>query len=300
LQAALDLRKTAVAAVGVFVGSAVLIGVGWLSSLTKSPTGMTIGLIVGMLAYFACVFWGMSVAAHQTDREMSARAKLPMSEGLGFVNSHLLTAVGFPFVFVIAIVGLGAGIAVFHLAARIPVAGPLVFGVGYGLVFVLGLLAALIGILMVFATFSYVPGAGERGLLGLARHLWRLVRKSPGWYSLHLLVSLAVVLALFWVMSYLIATAMNYIGMVGGWVGGGEYGKILMSIPGGLFFLFALVFGSGMRAGGVGEWQFTIAGWLVFIQLMMVLSLLQGFLLTYFQAAGVVNYRLLTQDDPSE
>jgi hypothetical protein len=100
-----------------------------------------------------------------------------------------------------------------------------------------------------------------------------------------------------YLLSWVITTAFGYIFMVDGLAGGGEVPKVLMSTPGGLFPMFALLFKTGMGVGAGAGWQFSIGGWLVFIFLMMVFSMVQGFVLTYFSAAGVVNYHLLTQDD---
>jgi predicted Zn finger-like uncharacterized protein len=296
LRAPLDLRKSLASGAGIFVGSVLLIGITYLATLTKSQIGMTIGLILGSALYFACLYLGLGVATRQTDQEMQTGGRLPMSEGIGFVKSRLITVVGFPFLFVIGIVGMCLGIAIFHLIARIPYAGPIVYGVAFGLVLTLGILAVLIGLLMVFSTFSYIPAAGEHGLLGLARHLWKVLRRSPGWFGLHLLVSSLVAGALMYLLVWVVGSALTVITMVDGLAGGGEFGKILISTPGGLFPMWALMFKSGMGAGMGQGWEFSIAGWLVFIVGIGVISLVQGFVLTYFQAAGAVNYHLLTQD----
>ena len=297
LRAPLDLRKTLASGAGIFVGSALLIGIGYLATLTKSQIGMTIGMILGSVLYFACVYLGLGVATRQTDQEMQTGGRLPMSEGIGFVKSRLITVVGFPFLFVIGIVGMCLGIAIFHLIARIPYAGPIVYGLTFGLVLTLGILAVLIGVLMVFSTFSYIPAAGEHGLLGLVRHLWAVIRRSPGWFALHLLVSSLVAGVLMYLLVKLVGAATVVIFAVDGMAGGGEVIKIMLSTPGAMFPMWALVFDTGMGAGMGAGWQFSIAGWLVFIVGLGVISLMQGFVLTYFQAAGAVNYHLLTQDE---
>ncbi len=297
LQAPLDLRKTLASAAGVLAGSVLLILILWLASLTKSQTGGVIGLIFGSLLFCACMYMGLGVAIKQADREMIHGGRLPLSEGIDFVKSHLVNVVGFPFLFVAGIVALGTVIAIFHLMARIPYAGPMLFGLTYGAVFTMGVLAILIGVLFVFAEFSYIPAAGKHGLLGLAAHMWRLARRKPGRYALHLLVSYSVALVLAIVLVWILVKALWLIGMVGGLVGGGEFPKILLSQPGGLFPFLEMLFPTGLGAGIGQGWQFTIAGWLVFVMNMAVFSLVTGFLGTYLLAAGAVNYHLLTQDE---
>jgi predicted Zn finger-like uncharacterized protein len=300
LQAPLDIRKLLAAAAGVFVGGALLILVGWLAMLTESRVAVTIGLIVGFVLYFACSYLGLGIATAQTDREMRHGGRLPIGEGIGFVKQRLATVVGFPFLFVLAMVGLAAGIAAFHLMARIPYAGPILYGLFYAVVFGLGLLVVLVGVLMFFSTFSYIPAAGDRGLLALARHLWAKLRRHPGPFALHLLAATAVSGLLLWLLTWLVGSAMGVITRVDGLVGGGEYSQILLSMPGSLFPLWTLLYDTGLQPGAGAGWQFTIGGWLVFIALMGVFALVLGFVLTYFHAAGVVNYHLLAQREAEQ
>ncbi len=300
LQAPLDIRKLLAAAAGAFAGSALLILVGWLAMLTESRLAVTIGLIVGFVLYFACLYLGLGIATAQTDREMRHGGRLPIGAGIGFVKQRLATVVGFPFLFVLAMVGLAAGIAAFHLLARIPYAGPILYGLFYALVFALGLLVVLVGVLMWFSTFSYIPAAGDRGLLALARHLWAKLRRHPGPFALHLLVAAVVGGLLLWLLTWLVGSAMGVIGRVDGLVGGGEYSQILLSMPGSMFPLWALLYDTGLQPGAGAGWQFTIAGWMVFISLMGVFALVLGFVLTYFYAAGVVNYHLLAQREAEQ
>lgn len=297
LQAPLDLRKTLASGAGIFVGTAMFVLIGYLAMLAKSQIVGIIGMILGLVVYFACLYLGLGVATRQTDREMLGGQRLPMSEGLGFVKAKLFNVVGFPFLFVIGIVAAGVVIAVFHLIARIPIAGPIVYGLTFAVVFCMAVLAVLIGVLMIFSTFSYIPAAGDHGLFGLAKHLWQVIKRSPGWYSLHLLIAVCVSGLVMWVLTQVLGYAFSYIYLVDGLAGGGEVPGVLASMPGLMGPVAGMLFDLPGHGGAQAGWQFTIAGWTVFIFLMMIFSLVQGFVLTYFSAAGVVNYHLLTQDE---
>ncbi len=297
LQAPLDLRKTMASGVGIFVGTAMFVLIGYLAMLAKSQIVGIIGMILGLVVYFACMYLGLGVATRQTDQEMLGGQRLPLSEGLGFVKAKLFNVVGFPFLFVIGIVAAGVVIAVFHLIARIPYAGPIVYGLTFAVVFFMAVLAVLIGVLMIFSTFSYIPAAGEHGLFGLAKHLWQVIKRSPGWYSLHLLIAVVVSGLVMWVLVQVLGYAFSYIYMVDGLAGGGEVRSVFGNMPGMMGPVAGLLFDLPGRGGAETGWQFTIAGWTVFIFLMMIFSMVQGFVLTYFSAAGVVNYHLLTQDE---
>ncbi len=297
LQAPLDLRKTIWSAAGVFVGGILLMGVMWLSLKLNSRIAAIAGLIVGAVMYFACMFVGLAVAIRQSDREMIHGGRLALDESTGFVKQRLFDVVAFPFAFVVGILVLGVGIGIFHLIARIPYAGPLVYGVSFGVVILLAMLAVAVGVVMILSTFSYIPALEGRGVIGAAKHLWQLIKKKPGKYFLNLLASALVAVVLMWLFSYLVHAAFGFIGFVDSLAGGGQYSQILLSTPGNLFPLWALLFDTGLGAGKGFGWQFTIAGWLVFVYMLMLLSLVQGFVLTYFHSAGAVSYHLLTQDD---
>ncbi len=300
LQAPLDLRKTLSAAAGVFVGGLLLMAVTWLSMQVNSRIAVIAGLIVGSVVYFACMFVGLGIAIRQSDREMIHGDRLNLVEGTGFVKQRLFDVVAFPFSFVVGILLLGVGIGVFHLIARIPYAGPLVYGLTFGVVLLLAILAILLGVLMLLSTFSYIPALEGRGVMSAAKNIWGLIKAKPGKYFLHLLIAALVAGALMWLFSFVIHWAFGFIGFVDSLAGGGQYSQILLSTPGGLFPLWELLFDTGLGVGKGFGWQFTIAGWFVFIYMLALLSMVQGFVLTYFHSAGVVNYHLLIQDEEEQ
>ena len=297
LQAPLDLRKTMWSAAGVFTGGVLLMGVMWLSMQINSRIAAIAGLIVGAVVYFACMFVGLGVAIRQSDRELIHGGRLSLTEGTGFVKQRLFDVVAFPFAFVVGILLLGVGIGIMHLVARIPYAGPLVYGLSFGVVIVLAILAVLVGVVMMLSAFSYVPALEGRGVMTAAKLLWQLIKTKPGKYFLNLLVSALVAAVLMWLFSFLVRWAFGFIGFVDSLAGGGEYSQILLSTPGNFFPLWTLLFDTGLGAGRGFGWQFTIAGWFVFVYMLALLSLVQGFVLTYFHSAGAVNYHLLTQDE---
>jgi hypothetical protein len=60
---------------------------------------------------------------------------------------------------------------------------------------------------------------------------------------------------------------------------------MVLTVPDPLLALFAAAAETG--------WQFSVAGWLVGLSLLLVFSLVFAFVLVYFFGAGVVNYHLL-------
>jgi hypothetical protein len=65
----------------------------------------------------------------------------------------------------------------------------------------------------------------------------------------------------------------------------GLFGVMVLAVPDPLLAMFS-------AAAGVG-WEFSVAGWLVGLALLLVFSLVFSFVLIYFSGAGVVNYHLL-------
>jgi len=94
---------------------------------------------------------------------------------------------------------------------------------------------------------------------------------------------------------------MLLVGWMGGMLGGGDFPKIFMSIPLALFGALVQVMPDAWTAflgPAMGHgWQFSISGWLIGISLLLLFSIVMGAILTYWFAAGTVNYNLLTQDE---
>jgi len=294
LRAPLDVRKLAVSAAGFFCGGLLFVLIAWLGVLTKTGPVVISGMVLG--GFWACLTLGLAVASRQSDLEARAGKKLPLGEGLGYVRSRWLTVLGTPFLFVVGILALGVGIAVFILLARIPYAGPLVFGLAFLPVFLMAFLAVLLAVALWLVTFTYVPAGGESGPWTALKRTWAVLRGRPGPYLLHFLVAALVTGGLLWLLGKLVHQAFTFISMVDGFAGGGEVSRVLLSIPGALYALIELIAPSGLGAGAGASWEFTIAGWLAGLGMLAVASLVVGFGLTYFQAAGVVSHHLNTQD----
>jgi hypothetical protein len=297
LRAPLDVRKLAASAAGFFCGGLLFVLIAWLGVLTKTGPVVISGMVLGGFVFWACLTLGLAVASRQTDLEAQAGKKLPLGEGLGYVRAHWLTVLGTPFLFVVGILALGVGIAVFILLARIPYAGPLVFGLAFLPVFLMAFLAVLLAVVLLLFLFTYVPAGGDRGPLVTLRRTWAVLRSRPGPYLLHFLCAVVVTGGLLYVLGKLVERAFTFIAMVDGFAGDGQVPQVMLSIPGALFALIEVIAPSGLGAGAGASWEFTIAGWLAGLGMLVVASLVVGFAWTYFQAAGVVSHHLNTQDD---
>jgi hypothetical protein len=300
LRAPLDVRKLAATSAGVLLGCLLLLLLSWLGSLTKTMVGVMAGAILGGLFLWACTYLGLAVATRQVDREARAGRRLPIAEGLDYVKKRWLTVLGAPLVFVAAVLVLGAGIALFHLLARVPYAGPLVYGLAFLLVFALAFLAVLVLVLLGLITFTYLPASEGLGPLGVIRRVGSVLTRRPGWYLLYWAIAGAVSSVLGWLLIKLVHRAFGFISLVDGWVGGGEVSRILLSLPAGFGALIELISPTGLGAAAGSEWQFSVAGWLVAVGMLALLSLVAGFVLTYFHAAGVAAYRLLEPEAGKE
>jgi len=301
LAVGLDYRKVIIAGLAVFVGSLLFAGLSYLGFLTKSTTGMIIGSVLGGLAFWAFTILGMAVTSYQTDREMEAGKHLPISQGIRFVTSRPLAVLGTPFIFVIGVLLMGAGIAVFSLIGRIPYAGPLIYGLTFSVTFTLALIAVLLCVMFVITTFSYVPAIARENLgpYSGAKRAVALVRQNLARYIMHILIAAVCVYALVILLNMLVVSAMWGLGWVGGKAMGPDLTSVLLEIPYRLFSILVIIVPDPIlrmfqAAAGQG-WQFTVAGWLVGVVLLAVFSGVMAFVLTYFGAAGVVNYHLLTQ-----
>jgi DNA-directed RNA polymerase subunit RPC12/RpoP/MFS family permease len=297
----LDYRKVIVVGLAVFVGSLLFAGLSYLGFLTKSTAGMIIGSVLGGLVFWAITILGMAVTSYQTDREMEAGRHLPISEGIRFVTSRPLAVLGTPFTFVIGILLMGAGIAVFSAIGRIPYAGPLIYGLTFSVTFTLALIAVLLSVIFVVTTFSYVPAIAREklGPYSGAKRAVALVRQNLARYVLHILIAAVCVYILIILLNMLVVSAMWGLGWVGGKAMGPDLTSVLLEIPYRLFSILVIIVPdpilSMFQAAAGQGWQFTIAGWLVGVVMLAVFSGVMAFVLTYFGAAGVVNYHLLTQ-----
>ncbi|MBW2701140.1 MAG: hypothetical protein JRF33_10010 [Deltaproteobacteria bacterium] len=300
LQAPLDIRKTMVSAVGIFVGLLLLGLMTWLGSLTRSAVGGTIGTIIGLLIFWACTFLGVGLATRLVDLEMRTGKRQPFSLGLNFLKKRLSLVLGTPFMFLAGIVVLGAGMAILALLARIPYAGPIIYGFSFVLTLLLALAAVLMSLLLLLTTFSYIPAAGDDdcGPIMAVRRVGRLFTAKPGWYLLNWLVAILASVFLLYLFGQLFDKAFFFIEWIGGKLGGGEVSRVFLSMPGALFALVILFMPSlagHLSVASSGGWQFDLAGWLVLLSVMLAVSMVLGFVMTYLSAAGVVNHHLLEQ-----
>ncbi len=299
----LDFRKLLVTGAAVFAGSLLFSGLGWLGVKTQSSIGVMIGLILGAVIFWALVILGMGVTSHLADREMEEGKHLPLREGIGYVTGNPLTVLGTPLLFVIGVLAGCVVIAVIALIGRIPYAGPIVYGLTFPISFTAAFVSVLLAILFVLITFSYLP-AVQREQLGPwsgAKRAIALIRNNIGRYLLDVLVAAACAYLLLMLLGMVVTVAMGGIGWVGGKAMGADLSSVFLAVPAALFGALVMIMPDAMlmmfqAASGPG-WQFSIAGWLVGLTLLAVFSLMLAFVLTYFSAAGVVNYHLLVDGE---
>ena len=295
----LDYRKLLVVGALVFIASLMFTGLTYLGTLTKSTVGVTIGLVLGGVLFWALTMLALGVSTHLTDREMVDGRRFKISESIKFVMSRPMTVLGTPLIFVAVFLILSIGVTLLSLIGRIPYAGPLVYGLSFLGTFVLSLLAVLVCIMFGLLAFSYLPAVVREGLgpVAGAKRMLSMVRSNLGRYMLHLLVVTICSIVLFVLLQFLVSLAMAHLGWLGAKGMGKDLAKVFMEVPLGLFGVMVLAVPDAMMAlfsAALGAgWEFSVAGWLVGLALLLVFSLVFSFVLIYFFGAGVVNYHLL-------
>jgi predicted Zn finger-like uncharacterized protein len=299
LMVPLDYRKLLVVGTLVFVASLLFAGISYLGTLTKSAMGVTIGLVLGGVLFWALTMLALGVSTHLTDREMLQGRRFKISESIKFVLARPMTVLGTPLIFVAVFLILSIGVTLLSLIGRIPYAGPLVYGLSFLGTFVLSFLAVLVCIMFGLLAFSYLPAVVREGLgpVAGAKRMLNMVRSNLGRYMLHLLVVTVCSIVLFILLQFLVSLAMAHLGWLGAKGMGKDLSSVFMNVPLGAFGVMVLavpdplmaLFSAAVDVG----WQFSVAGWLVGLSLLLVFSLVFSFVLIYFFAAGVVNYHLL-------
>lgn len=299
LLAPLDYRKLLVVSALVSAASLMYAGLVYLGTLTKSTVGVTISLVLGGVLFWVLTMLALGVSTHLTDREMVDGRRFRIADSIKFVLAHPMTILGTPLIFVSAFLILSVGVTVLSLIGRIPCAGPLVYGLSFAGTFVLSLLAVLVCVMFGLLAFSYLPAVVREGLGAIAgaKRMLNMVRSNLGGYMLHLLVVVSCSVVLFFLLQLLVSLAMAHLGWLGAKGMGPDLSRVFLEVPLGLFGVMVLAvpdallssFSAAMETG----WQFSVAGWLVGLTLLLVFSLVFAFVLVYFFGAGVVNYHLM-------
>jgi len=299
LMVPLDYRKLLVVGALIFIASLMFTGLTYLGTLTKSTVGVTIGLVLGGVLFWALTMLALGISTHLADREMVEGRRFKLSESVKFVVSRPMTVLGTPLIFVAVFLVLSIGVTLLALIGRIPYAGPLVYGLSFLGTFVLSLLAILVCIMFGLLAFSYLPAVVREGLgpVAGAKRMLNMVRSNLGRYMLHLLVVSLCSIVLFILLQFLVSMTMAHLGWLGAKGMGADLSSVFLEVPLGLFGVMVLavpdplmaMFSAAVDAG----WQFSVAGWLVGLALLLVFSLVFSFVLVYFSGAGVVNYHLL-------
>jgi hypothetical protein len=244
------------------------------------------------------------IATAQTHAEMMARKKLPMSEGINFVKSRFGVVVGTPFFFLVLMVGVGAAMGILALIARIPYAGPILYGLTFMITMILGMIMVVIGFAWFLNLFSYVPAAGSRGLSELTKYMFSLIAKNTARFFGHFALAGFVSSILWTLVNGIFSLSFIPILSVGGMAGGVHPMMTLMGMPRVLFGMLAPLMmgpvGKVLRGASAVSWEYDVGGWLSGIFLLLVICLLVGIVFSYWFSAGVVNYHLLTQDDDQD
>ncbi|MFC1654456.1 zinc-ribbon domain-containing protein [Myxococcota bacterium] len=297
----LDYRKLLVVGTLIFIASLMFTGLAYLGTLTKSTVGVTIGLVLGGVLFWALSMLALGVSTHLTDREMVEGRRFRISESIKFVMARPMTVLGTPLIFVAVFLTLSIGVTLLSLIGRIPYAGPLVYGLTFAGTFLMSLLAILVCIMFGLLAFSYLPAVVREGLgpVAGAKRMLTILRSNLARYMLHLLVVSLCSIVLFVLLQFLISLAMAHLGWLGAKGMGADLSSVFLEVPLGLFGVMVLavpdpllaMFAAALEAG----WQFGIAGWLVGLALLLIFSLVLAFVLVYFFGAGVVNYHLLTE-----
>jgi DNA-directed RNA polymerase subunit RPC12/RpoP len=295
----LDYRKLLVVGTLVFVASLMYAGLVYLGTLTKSTVGVTISLVLGGVLFWALTMLALGISTHLTDREMVEGRRFKMAESIKFVMARPMTVLGTPLIFVTVFLILSIGVIVLSLIGRIPYAGPLVYGLTFAGTFVLSLLAVLVCVMFGLLAFSYLPAVVREGLGAVAgaKRMLHMVRSNLGRYMLHLLVVTACSVVLFVLLQFLVTLAMAHLGWLGAKGMGADLSRVFLEVPLGMFGVMVLTVPDPLlalfAAAAETGWQFSVAGWLVGLSLLLVFSLVFAFVLVYFFGAGVVNYHLL-------
>jgi len=295
----LDYRKLAVVGTLVFAASLMFTGLIYLGTLTKSTVGVTIGLVLGGVLFWALTMLALGVTSHLPDREMVEGRRFKISDSIKFVMARPMTVLGTPLIFVGAFLVLSIGVTVLSLIGRIPYAGPLVYGLTFAGTFMLSLLAILVCVMFGLLAFSYLPAVVREGLGAVAgaRRMLNMVRSNLGRYMLHLLVVTLCSIVLFFLLQFVVSLAMAHLGWLGAKGMGADLSRVFLEVPLGIFGVVVLAVPDPLlalfAAAAETGWQFGIAGWLVGLALLLVFSLVFAFVLVYFFGAGVVNYHLL-------
>lgn len=295
----LDYRKLVMVGALVFAASLMYAGLVYLGTLTKSTVGVTIGLVLGGVLFWALTMLALGVTTHLTDREMAEGRRFKISDSIKFVMARPMTVLGTPLIFVAVFLVLSVGVTVLSLIGRIPYAGPLVYGLTFAGTFMLSLLAILVCIMFGLLAFSYLPAVVREGLGAVAgaKRMLNMMRSNLGRYMLHLLVVTLCSIVLFLLLQFVVSLAMAHLGWLGAKGMGADLSRVFLDVPLGIFGVMVLavpdpllsLFAAAVETG----WQFGIAGWLVGLTLLLVFSLVFAFVLVYFFGAGVVNYHLL-------
>jgi len=300
LSAALDPRKLAAGALLVFAASLLAAGLGQLAGLAGNRVISIVAAVLGFVLLWLAGYLAVSLSAVLSEAEMQAGKRQPWGVAWRFVSEHLWQLLASP-LRLLLVSGAGAAlILVLGLLGRIPVAGPLL----YGLTFFLALAAGLVVVasLLLLAVVQLTCPALLRG--GLAeggtclRAVWRLVSARPGRFFAYLLLLTLASYVIVVIGSTLLLAAWGLVGWLGAKSMGPAISDVYLAIPYGLFSALVVLVPDVLlqvfMPAGQMAWYDSVAGWLVGLWLLLAFALVAAALLSYLGSAGVVLVKLLS------
>jgi hypothetical protein len=192
---------------------------------------------------------------------------------------------------------LGA-MGMLELLGRLPGLGPILFGISFTLVFLLGLTAVLAFALHTLAGLLYptILAVRSGGVLGTVREILSLARVKPASLLIYSLVILAVgtlvtllILSLVWATLALVtSSAENLMGE--------DFEAVLAGLPS-IFHPFVSLLGIGAHPG-VGDvaWHYDLGGLLVGVSLLSIFAATAAYPAVMIGAAGSIAYFILTEE----
>lgn len=151
----LDVRRVAFTAVGLWLALVAFLLVKWLGSkIGFLTTVLDVVAWALLIVGFALVTAVMSFVCHQTVIERRASS---IKAGVGWVKSWIKSVAGTPLAFAGVIAGAVLIEALLGLVGRIPVVGPIVWGLTSPVTVLLSVASGLVAVALVYSLPLYVP-----------------------------------------------------------------------------------------------------------------------------------------------
>jgi hypothetical protein len=299
--ACLDVWKTGLSGVIIFFGLLLYALFAWVGVKSGSGVGGLLGQVFGCLLLLMCVFSGMALSTYLFMAKDRSTSRVMAKVGIHELKKHWGQVLFLPLLFSFFPLGLTFFLSCFLLLTKLGVAGPVVFGFLYPVIFLFSVAVFGSLALWMMVVFFYIPLTKEESrLIPLFIKVWKTIFRYPWQGSLHCFLALLVSGVSMVFLLGLFVVAFGLISFLAGQVGDSEYTRILLSMPLGIFAWVSLVVDTGLGSAANANGSLSVAGWLVSFSFLMILSVMLAFVLCYFQAAGAVSLKLLTQKNEQE